>query len=714
MRFRWKLSLILLIIALIPTLIIRTFTVRSIEEFERKLVTRTRETLVTDTENRMRMLVDVFNDMMRQARARLETVLNLQVKAVEKALGSGADVPPRVYFTSDFDKKDASPPDTSLSPRHFRTLPEGRRKALAVSLSTQVFQRPPQTDVAGFGVDIARLSAITPALKTLHREVEDLVLWHCVRLANGLESVFPGFGVIPCRPEPDASQQPDTHSGFRGNPWYRTHLDRATGRVVWSVSRSVHGPAGDFAGTTSLVVPLGPILEIGLLVDNLPAATNPLLTLLERNPATGRAGIRVTACAKHSPAEMVRWCAVMETQWLTSSSSRELEAMIRDLAEGKSGLRRMPYQGRDSLWAYGSISRAPGDHPCLILITPHEEIMKPALQAEERIQALLGQTIRVTQNAILGTLAVIVILVILVSRTVTKSMDALQYGATRLAQGDFDYQVAIHTRDEFGHMGRVFNTVGPRLKEHYQMAHSLALAMEVQQSLLPLTVPEVSGLDMAGRSIYCDETGGDYYDFIETPAGNPDEIHIVVGDVSGHGIQSALLMASARAFLRQRISMPGDLARVITDVNRQLSRDVEHSGRFMTMFLSKIDNRNKVIRWVRAGHDPALVYDAESNSFAELSGPGISLGITDTTEFQEFQKEIRPGQTILIGTDGIWECRNRNSCMMGKENIRDILRRNAHRSAEEIVEAVITGVDEFRNAVEQQDDITLVVVKVVS
>ena len=98
---------------------------------------------------------------------------------------------------------------------------------------------------------------------------------------------------------------------------------------------------------------------------------------------------------------------------------------------------------------------------------------------------------------------------------------------------------------------------------------------------------------MAGKILYCDETGGDYYDFIEAVGGEYQKLGAVVGDVSGHGISSALLMATVRSSLRQRASHPGSTAQIIHDVNRQLVKDVEHSGEFITMFLLIIDTAKK-------------------------------------------------------------------------------------------------------------------------
>ncbi|MCP4706361.1 MAG: response regulator, partial [candidate division Zixibacteria bacterium] len=121
-------------------------------------------------------------------------------------------------------------------------------------------------------------------------------------------------------------------------------------------------------------------------------------------------------------------------------------------------------------------------------------------------------------------------------------------------------------------------------KQNELMKHSLSLAMEVQQNLIPQSAPKIDGFDIAGQIIYCDETGGDYFDYIEIKEDQQQKLCIAVGDVSEHGIPSALLMTTARALIRHRLTFPGALSTIISDVNHQFSEDVKESGRFMTLF----------------------------------------------------------------------------------------------------------------------------------
>jgi serine phosphatase RsbU (regulator of sigma subunit) len=250
--------------------------------------------------------------------------------------------------------------------------------------------------------------------------------------------------------------------------------------------------------------------------------------------------------------------------------------------------------------------------------------------------------------------------------------------------------------------------------DHAIIKQSLDLAREVQQNLLPKKNPQMERIDIAGRSIYCDETGGDYYDFITGNKSDNEQITIAVGDVSGHGISSALLMAAVRAALRQRLAQPGDAGDIISDVNRQLVQDVEDSGQFMTLFYLNIDTAKRQVHWVRAGHDPAVFYDPGTESFQELGGPGIALGIDEDWKYKKNLKtDLNEGQLIFLSTDGIWEALNQEGEMFGKERIYDIIRKNSSLSASEIIKTILGSLKSFQQDAQIEDDITLVVIKIV-
>ena len=242
---------------------------------------------------------------------------------------------------------------------------------------------------------------------------------------------------------------------------------------------------------------------------------------------------------------------------------------------------------------------------------------------------------------------------------------------------------------------------------------SMAQASEVQQKLMPKSDPQVDGFDIAGRSIWCDETGGDYYDFLYPAANGHKRIGIVVGDVTDHGIPSALLMTTARAFLRERIQTPpSECAAIISDVNNRLVQDVEELNLFMTMFYSEIDIKEKMIRWVKAGHEPAILYTPGKDSHELLAGEGLPLGVMEDAVYRESQKQISSGQIILIGTDGIKEAVDTHGEMFGNERLLNVIRDHANQPARQILDNVFESLNDFRHPLEPDDDETLVVIKV--
>jgi sigma-B regulation protein RsbU (phosphoserine phosphatase) len=231
----------------------------------------------------------------------------------------------------------------------------------------------------------------------------------------------------------------------------------------------------------------------------------------------------------------------------------------------------------------------------------------------------------------------------------------------------------------------------------------------VQRNLLPAGPPSIPGLELSGTSIYCNETGGDYYDYVLLPDGR---IGVVVADVSGHGVDAALFMASARAFLISRVQGFSSPARLIGEVNRYIARDSDPTGRFMSMFFLEIDPVARSLRWVRAGHEPALYFSPAAGSFSELDGEGMVLGVENETPYRDYGRQgWDAGAVIVIGTDGITETRNSDNELFGSARVREVIRRNASRPAAEIQAAVIAAVQAHRGAAPQEDDVTLVVVK---
>lgn len=242
---------------------------------------------------------------------------------------------------------------------------------------------------------------------------------------------------------------------------------------------------------------------------------------------------------------------------------------------------------------------------------------------------------------------------------------------------------------------------------------SLLLAAETQKGLMPRARPRIDGIDVDGRNVSCEEVGGDYYDFFHDHLRGDRRLGVVVGDVMGHGIDAALIMTAARTFLHISDRPCEHPAGTVAELNRHLILDVLNASGFMTLFFMNIDPARETIRWVRAGHEPALLYDPERDRFTELKGPGMALGIDEDYEFVENKiTGVKKGQIIAIGTDGIWEATDRNGSMFGKRRFREVIRANARLGATCIIDAVFNSLHAFTAGQRRQDDVTLVLVKI--
>ena len=277
-------------------------------------------------------------------------------------------------------------------------------------------------------------------------------------------------------------------------------------------------------------------------------------------------------------------------------------------------------------------------------------------------------------------------------------------------RGRFNERVVVTSNDEIGFTGDVINEMNRGLEERERLRRSMILAREVQQALMPKTPPMVPGLDLAGRAVYSEETGGDYFDHFRL-AGNDRRLGLAVADVSDHGLQAALLMIAFRGYLRHNAEHASDLLRITGDINNHLVNDVGETGRFITMFLAAVDMEARELSWVRAGHDPAFLYDPAAGAWEDLRGPGLALGVSGDGLYEVRRRPMAPGQVLVMGTDGIWESRSSEGVFFGKGLLKDVVAANADLPAALIVERVFAALAEFSRRPSGVDDQTLLVAK---
>ena len=251
-----------------------------------------------------------------------------------------------------------------------------------------------------------------------------------------------------------------------------------------------------------------------------------------------------------------------------------------------------------------------------------------------------------------------------------------------------------------------------QLLEHYiekqQIEAELNIAKSIQEGLLPLKPPQVEGYDIFGFSQSADETGGDYFDYFFLPDGR---LCSLVGDVSGHGIGAALLMTSARAYLKGITQREYHIDKIVAELNSLLERDCSDE-KFMTMYIQALDLKTNKFEYISAGHDQPLYWRARDKAFFELPPTGIPLGIMHNIKFKSSEMfSFEKGDYIFISSDGIREAPNAELERFGKKRLNTTLGANAHLDAKERGLAVINNVEKFTAGYPQADDWTMVIME---
>lgn len=244
-------------------------------------------------------------------------------------------------------------------------------------------------------------------------------------------------------------------------------------------------------------------------------------------------------------------------------------------------------------------------------------------------------------------------------------------------------------------------------RKRQEQEMQLRLAREVQQRFYRPAIP-VTGLEIAAVACPADETGGDYFDFVLAA---DNSFYVCIGDISGHGLGSALLMALTRAYVRSFIELQLDVADVVARVNRMLKADLEQ-GRFVTLMLVRIAASRDLLTYAGAGHIPGLVLNSCGDVEHVLESTGLPLGIFDDCRVSAAEVQLRPSQTLILMTDGLAETSDSEELEFGTEGILKYLRSHHDESAAGIVNGLYRAAREFAGGGPQQDDCALALVRI--
>jgi len=252
-------------------------------------------------------------------------------------------------------------------------------------------------------------------------------------------------------------------------------------------------------------------------------------------------------------------------------------------------------------------------------------------------------------------------------------------------------------------------------KENERIQKEMEIAEAVQKNLLPRRAPEIPGIELAGRCVPAKEVGGDYYDFFPNRDGC---LGFLVADVSGHSISSGIMMAITRGLLQGEAVHEKSPGKLLEDINRSLYSDLVSSELFITMCYFSYNPHNRRLDFANGGHNPSILIRAGSEDAELLDAEGMAIGFLDEVEFEEKKTTLASGDLLVLYTDGIVEAENENQDQFGMDRLLNLLRNLRDRPAEEILEGLHCAVLEHMGGTEpqtrQQDDITMLILKILS
>jgi sigma-B regulation protein RsbU (phosphoserine phosphatase) len=709
MSIRIKFFLILLAFSLIPLLIITATSRQSITRLGDDLSGNARALLTATISRDMAQSARVSADAISHDVASLQLSLRYLADTVRNTLAM-AEMPDHetVFRPEDYDNPVSAPPDVQMSWRYPRVTTGGVPMPSGISTRHPVVIVPHGQE-QNLRPQVRRLQQLTSVFQNIYGQKSAGIHRVYVGLLNGLHISFPGHGHFPVGFDP------------RKRPWFietirkdslawLSHTDSLTQGVVFTIAVPIRNQDQQVIGVGAIDILPDEFMKMDQLRAKWSQDTRVFLVLPEKPTGADTTQLKIISRSDETP--FINTAAKHDANYLDFFDADRHRSLVAAMRDADSGHVEAPYGGTPSIWAFARFQPPVDDALRIVLIVPQTVVAALSRQVGRNVLDQTHHIYRVTGL----TAALLLVLVLLVgwigTRKILTPLYTMVQAWERLSTGDFSVRINYQAGDERDTLIEAFNDIVPRLEAHWNLSQSMELAHQIQRNLLPTRAPELPGLDLAGDSRYCDETGGDYYDVFKT--GSPGEkcFAVVVGDVSGHGVASALLMTTARAMIRSISILEPDTARRMTMVNRLLFPDTSDSGDFITLFYLEFDMAARRLRWVRAGHDPAILYDPVSDRFSELTGDGMALGIEEEYAFEARSAALgEPGQIIVIGTDGIWEAHNPIREMFGKERLRKVIRAHRHLSADAVRDAIFKAVSDFTGP-HQDDDITLAVIKV--
>lgn len=314
-----------------------------------------------------------------------------------------------------------------------------------------------------------------------------------------------------------------------------------------------------------------------------------------------------------------------------------------------------------------------------------------------------------------GTAVGILLVLLLVTHRL-RPLEPLREGVQRIGSGELDTRVRVSDRSEFGLLAEHVNAMAEGLARaqderirQERIERELEIAHQIQETLLPRRLPRRHGVEVAGHYTPALEVSGDYYDVFE---GEDDRLFFVVADVSGKGVPGMVVMAMTKVILRELSATEPSPGRILQRANAILVGLIPRQM-FVTLALGALDADTGELVYASAGHCPPIRFGL--GPAEEMEAGGKPLGIFPPAVFdpgvRERRSQLRPGEAMLLYTDGLTECENRDRTQLGEAAVLETLVPQVGSSAQAGVDALVNRANDHRGSHPANDDLTLVAIR---
>ncbi len=717
MRFFPKLLLLLTAIALVPLSAVTLYEWTATQRLSSDISEHAGDLLTKEATAMLAQAVESYARLVKEQARTLETIVTVQAREMERLLAEGPPAAPEVYFSEAYDQG-AVPGLVAASQRYDRVGDDGNVTTGRISLEHAEFKLAPDVDRETVAGDIARLAKMTAIYRTFFEKHSNILVFLYTATESGVFSSYPGMGGFPEDYDPRLTYWYRKAKNADGLVWNPPAVDAAGMGVLAGVSMPVRWPDGSVAGITAIDAPN--IQELPSTLPNAPWAANlqVFLTHVDPRQDANEPKLLITS-EKDYHKELKDWRTPFQKTWLESEDQQTYRRMVQAILEGKSGALRMPYQGRDSLWAYGLISKG---NAALVFIVPMENVVANA--------RLMGEFIfkeEYHELAIIGAIALLAVAIVVLfslvgSRSIAAPLRALAKATDEIAAGNLDARIPeVSSQDEVGDLTHAVASMQGDLKRYIadlteaagareRIESELRIAREIQMSFLPRAFPQPprgNEFNVFAAIQPAREVGGDLYDVFLI---DDSSLFFAIGDVSGKGIPAALFMAKTKTMLKGITREQRVPHKILTAMNTELGQGND-TCMFVTFFCGILNTGTGEILFCNAGHNPPLLLRKQEEATFLQPEKTLMLGVFEESRYYTERILLGPGDSLFLYTDGVTEATTEDNEFYSAARLQKAISSFRELSPEETIAGLTNELRSFCGPAPQADDITMLMIR---